>query len=184
MALLPSVASPMHGAMVPIASFTGTANFANYTFTNIPQTFQDIRVVLYPRDTNTTAGPLSVYQGLNNDVSGTSYSFTVLIGNESAASSSRTSNQSIMVPGSMPSANSTSKIFGALTIDILNYANTTTFKTIIARSAADLNGSGETRLTVALWRNTNAINSIIFNSNTNFVAGSTFTLYGIRTVNQ
>jgi hypothetical protein len=168
------------GALQRIAYFTSASSFANYTFSNIPQTFQDLRVVLYARDTNTTAGALGLYFGVNGDTAGTSNSITALIGNGSSATSGRSTNQSTAVVGTIPSANSTSGIFGAFTMEILNYTNTTTFKTFLSRSAADLNGSGETRLTVSLWRSTNAITSMIFGANTAFAAGTTIALYGVR----
>ena len=60
----------------------------------------------------------------------------------------------------------------------MNYANTTTFKTYLARyNATSTQLSDE----VALWRSTAAINSITLTAvSANFNAGSTFTLYGIK----
>jgi hypothetical protein len=63
-------------------------------------------------------------------------------------------------------------------INVMNYANTTTYKTSISRGN---NSANRVRAYVALWRNTAAITSIqiITNGAINFATGSTFTLYGI-----
>ncbi len=62
-------------------------------------------------------------------------------------------------------------------INVMNYSNTTTYKTILSRSS-DL----YTEASVNLWRNTAAITSIIIGAQGayTFSAGSTFTLYGIK----
>jgi hypothetical protein len=62
---------------------------------------------------------------------------------------------------------------------IMNYSNTTTYKTVLSR------GSSANNIAIAyvdLWRNTAAITSITLtpSSATNFDAGSTFSLYGIN----
>jgi len=60
----------------------------------------------------------------------------------------------------------------------MNYANTTTNKTILSRSNAADKG---VMATVSLWRNTAAINSItLLASANNFATGSTFSLYGVK----
>jgi hypothetical protein len=63
-------------------------------------------------------------------------------------------------------------------LDIMNYSNTSTYKTCVYRSdlAAGLSMAG-----VGLWRSTAAINSIavIGYTTSNLLAGSTLTLYGI-----
>ena len=63
----------------------------------------------------------------------------------------------------------------------MNYSNTTTYKTLLSRSGT-LGGSYTgTTLIAGLWRSTSAITSILVGCTTNtFVAGSTFTLYGIK----
>jgi hypothetical protein len=60
----------------------------------------------------------------------------------------------------------------------MNYANTTTQKTILNRHGYVL-GSNITRYAVGLWRSTAAITSITFTPANGFEAGTNFTLYGI-----
>jgi hypothetical protein len=62
---------------------------------------------------------------------------------------------------------------------MMNYANTTTNKSLLSR--ASWGDYSLMRAIIGLWRNTNAINTIkILTANgNNFDVGSTFTLYGI-----
>lgn len=151
----------------------------NIIFSNIPQTFQDLRLVLSLRGNSaaTTDNIWFYASPYATDTSGTN-----LTGNGSSATSTRETSVNQLVIGTAPSANATSGIFGSTTVDILNYANTSTFKTFIVRNACDLNGSGNTNLTVGLKRNTGAISTlVIFPQNSTFwAAGSTAALYGVR----
>lgn len=180
---LASAPATTHGAVVPIAYSTPTGN--SFSFTNIPQTYQDLMVVLYPRDTY-AATYTGISMGFNGEFgSGTNYSLTRLRGDGSAADSNRASSQSYIPDiGFMPGASATSGIFGANTFHVLNYANTSTNKTVLCRSASDRNGAGWTILSVGLWRSTAAITSMLFASTTAFASGTTAALYGIRTVGQ
>jgi hypothetical protein len=65
------------------------------------------------------------------------------------------------------------------TASIMNYSNTTTNKTVLARASSQQEG---VEATVGLWRSTAAITSITFDlvSTRTFSVGSTLTLYGIK----
>jgi hypothetical protein len=175
-------ANNQFGAMVPIASTTLTTAGDVY-FTNIPQTYQDLFISVYGRS-NQTLATGGYFGGFNGNYGGnTNYSWTVLSGDGSSASSSRNTNQAgLWGDGVIPALSSTSGIFGAMNMHILNYTNTSTFKTYLMRCAADLNGSGVTTLSAGLWRQTSAINLIYLTPSISFTAGSTITLYGIRAV--
>ncbi len=84
--------------------------------------------------------------------------------------------------GRVAAANATANIFGAGIIDILDYKNTNKSTTTRSLTGIDRNGSGNTRIDSGNWRNNNAITSIqlINGSSTNFVANSSFILYGIK----
>jgi hypothetical protein len=176
-------AGNMYGAMVPIASTTLTSSGDVY-FTNIPQTYQDLFISVYGRSTQALTTS-SYFGGFNfNYGSNTNYSSTTLKGDGSSATSTRQSDQQgIWADGILPGASSTLGIFGATTIYILNYANTSTFKTYLMRCASDLNGSGATTLTVGTWRQTSAISTVYLTASVAFAAGSQLTLYGIRAAN-
>ena len=61
---------------------------------------------------------------------------------------------------------------------LLDYANTTTQKTVLARTSVATNSS---QVTCGLWRSTAAINAILLSpSSAQFAIGSDFRLYGIE----
>lgn len=174
--LASSSAASMHGALVPITSAIAGAPSTNVNFTNIPQTYQDLRIVLSIQN---TAVIYDLFFALNGDFTGNSASRTLLSGDGSSASSSRRSNDSVIY---MPMSSS-STAFTSFTIDVLNYTSTTQ-KTVLWRSAQDLNGSGTTILGVAR-KNTGAVTSLEINPNGgSFSTGSIFSIYGIRSVGQ
>jgi len=108
---------------------------------------------------------------------GTNYSTTYLIGTGSIASTGRESNASSTRFAGAAVGPSTD--FATGIINFQNYSNTTTYKTWIDRYSGVT--SSEVNAMVGLWRSTSAINTIkLFNVvGSNFVVGSTFTIYGI-----
>jgi hypothetical protein len=182
-------AAAMHGALVPIASTTisGSSTSA-FSFTSIPQTYQDLRLVITTRSAQPGNNLAVFYLWANGDESSATglYSATNLQGDGTSATSSRQTSQNQAIIGFSVNNGATSGIFASNTIDILNYTNTTTFKTSLSRSAGDLNGSGATLLVAALRRSTSAITSLYFRADGGYaqIAGATATLYGIRTVGQ
>jgi hypothetical protein len=102
------------------------------------------------------------------------YSNTLINGSGSAASSSRSGSDAQWFVNTANGSNTSNFI-----VDFFNYSNTTTFKTKIGRT----NISHESvKADVSLWRNTAAITSIslIVPAANNWIAGSIFTLYGIK----
>jgi len=180
MAILPYVgAGAMHGAVVPIASVTGVSA----TFTNIPQTYQDLMIVQSVR--GTYSNPYDLIVILMNGDYATNYSATLLQGDGASATSFRYSSSGASPSVKIPSATSTAGVFGSVTHHILNYANTTTYKTMLSRAAGDTNGAGYTTLSAYLYRSIAAISQITVQlANANATSNSTYTLYGIRTVGQ
>jgi hypothetical protein len=109
----------------------------------------------------------------NSDTDNSKYSTTILDGDGSSATSLRYSNNvySIMYG----TINTT---VGTQIVHIMNYANTSTYKTVLARDNSTL----RTRANVGLYQSTSAITTIELTAPDapNFAAGSTFTLYGIK----
>jgi hypothetical protein len=176
----------MHGAVVPIAyqAVTGSS-VSSITFSNIPQGYQDLMIVFNLRTTYAGVYDSSISMIANNSFTSI-YSWTELKGNGSSAISSRSTAVnygSTSVYGANAALASTGT-FASSVFHILNYANTSTFKTVLMRSAADSNGQGGVNLTASLIQTTAGIGQLLIQSNGNFVAGSTATLYGIRTVGQ
>jgi hypothetical protein len=158
----------------PIATTTLGTAAASVTFSSISATYTDLVLIANMAQTSGT-DDFSIR--FNGDT-GNNYSRTVLHGSGSAAGSNRNSSAaqiSISYYGYPPSAAST---FGAEIIHILNYSNTTTYKTVLARANSASTG---TDATVGLWRNTAAINEVIIRMNAGTIAtGSTITLFGIK----
>lgn len=156
-----------------IATTTTSGSANTVSFTSISGSFTDIVIIAnYAQAAN---GGVAVR--VNNDSTSTLYSMTRLSGNGSAAASSqRTGQNQWFMPEALtvPTAINANSIF-----HFMNYANTTTNKTILQRDNAAASG---TVAVVGLWRNTNAINRIDFIclSSDTFVNNSTFTLYGIK----
>lgn len=134
------------------------------TFTSIPQTYTDLVIIV-----NIPVSQTPIIGGLRfNSDSGTNYSSTRLLGDGSAASSTRYTNDDVL------------RISIACTdmtnvINIFNYANTTTYKTALSRSSA---AGHSASAWVGMWRNTAAITTVSV-TNLNYPAGTTASLYGI-----
>ncbi len=157
----------------PIARQVVPSATASVTFSSIPGTYTDLVLIATG---GTVASGQAIYAQFNSDTA-TNYSDTVLIGNGSTASSTRATLNGVRVIGRFVGTDGTLNANGVT--HIMNYANTTTFKTVINRS----NNSNGTSASVSLWRATPAaINSItlIGDGPSNILANTTFTLYGIK----
>ena len=158
-----------------IATTTLGSNQASYTFSSISGSYTDL--VLVCQVQQVTDGEDLAIQ-VNSDT-GSNYSRTYICGDGSTAHSGRsTSATSILLDHHATPPTSSS--FSVNVINFENYSNTTTNKTIIARSNS-LSTYGGSVGVVGLWRSTSAITSItVFCTNSsNMKTGSTFTLYGI-----
>ena len=154
----------------PIATTTLGSAAATVTFSSIPATYTDLVLIMSAKITS--GGATNDRIQFNGDTS-SNYSTTVLYGSGSAAGSYRLSSTSILID------DVTSTNFNANIINIMNYANTTTYKTVILRSSPP---DSSVQANVGLWRKTpEAINQVsVLAGSSTFVAGSTFTLYGIK----
>ena len=156
----------------PIATTTLGSAASTITFSAIPNTFTDLRLVLVAID-SAGAGVRMTY---NNDT-GTNYSNTQLYGAFSNAYSGR-STSIAYCDLSVLGLFSTPKL---ITVDIFSYAGSTN-KTNLVEFSGDTNGAstdGVARV-VNLWRSTAAINRLDLSlSSGQFDAGTSATIYGI-----
>lgn len=154
---------------IPIATATlGTAALS-YTFSSIPSTYTDLVLIVQATSSS------ELYIRFNSD-SNTNYSTTEIWGpNGSVPYTQRESNMAqITIRDFSTTLGNDMGIF-----NIPNYANTTTYKTLLGKSNDGRYGRIYAR--VGLWRSTSAINSVsIISSSGNMSVGSTFTLYGIN----
>lgn len=161
-----------------VSGFSGSSS--QLIFGNIPQTFQDLMLV-YSLRTTWSAQTTSISMIVNNSYSSI-YSWTELSGNGSAAASARVNavNYGVTSQFGAAAASAPSGVFASNIFHILNYTNSSTFKTVLMRGAADTNGSGGTNLSAGLVQTTSPVSQLLIQTNGNFVAGSTIALYGVR----
>lgn len=168
---------PLPSTMTPIATNTLTSNLASgiITFSNIPQTYTDLFIVAVGQGyTSPSYGNLQVQ--FNGDT-GANYSTTWLQGNGSVAGSARNSTSWIFA-GSFLDWGTANQNVGHVIINVMNYSNTTTYKSTLSRDALS---TVKTSVLVGTWRNTAAITSLTLTANdTPINASSIFTLYGIK----
>jgi hypothetical protein len=163
----------------PIATTTLGSAQGTVTFTSISGTYTDLFVMCDGQ--NATQDGWEAGITFNGDT-GSNYSFTYVGGNGTSASSSRSSNTAFIPSAGLASWTTVANSPGIYSFNVMNYSNTTTYKTTIGRNGHATGSFASTDAVVGLWRNTNAITSItltVRNSGT-FATGSTFTLYGIK----
>jgi hypothetical protein len=146
---------------------------ATVTLSSIPSTYTDL--VLVMNASSIGSGYYNTSVQINGD-SGNNYSDTLLGNSGASAFSFRYSNYNLTFldyAGSVTNNFSQNSI-----INFMNYSNTSVNKSYLIRT----NSAGQELFAMAgLWRNTAAINSISINIyGTNFAAGTTISLYGIK----
>lgn len=158
----------------PIATQTFSSADVSVTFSSIPSTYTDLRIVVAGV---TSAAGRTVQIRFNGDSTSGLYSMTELWGTGSTAGSNRRTGQN-QIETSYQQVNFSDTNQANALIDVMNYNNSTTFKTLLARVNSASASFPGTVASVGLWRNTNAVTSITVIGN-NFNAGSTVSLYGI-----
>lgn len=174
--------SALNGNFESIATVTvGGGGAANIEFTSIPSTYQHLQLRGIGRITRT--GQAFDYAALTlNGSGGTNYAFHELYGIfGSAAAASGSANVDRINVWNFSATAATANIFGALVVDILDYANTSKNTTVRAFGGNDRNGAGELGQTSGVWRLTNAVTSVRIAplNGTGFMQHSTFALYGV-----
>ena len=162
----------------PIATTTLSSATSSLTMSSIPATYTDLVVVVLARDSRSLSWDSLTIQ-FNGDTA-SNYSDTYLQGDGSSATSGLNSSTTYIRPGDVSADSVSSVLFGITTFNVMNYSNTTTYKTVIGRGSVGATG---TTAKVGLWRSTSAVNSITFLAQAGYASfniGSTFTIYGIK----
>lgn len=152
----------------PIANITLASTASSVTFTGIPQNYTDLVLTASGSLTTETAMTLRF-----NDDSANNYSISYLYGNGTSAIASSEGPQSVVDVFYMDDNQSNTGI-----AHIMNYANSTTKKTVISRAA----GTESLVISyVGLWQGTAAITSItVLLDAGSMNSGMTLNLYGIN----
>ena len=160
----------MPSTYTPIATQTLGSATATVTFSSISGAYTDLILVINATTTSGADGLLRV-----NGDTGNNYSQTILLGTGSSAGSVRYSNRDSLYLDYYGLTAGTINMNAV--VQYMNYSNTTTYKTILTR---ENNAAISTEAHVSLWRSTSAITSISILTGSTWVAGSTFTLYGVK----
>jgi hypothetical protein len=166
----------LNGTMVKIDTVTvGSGGAASIDFTNIPQTFTDLKIVFSLRSNR-----VSTVDNINLRFNGTTtnYSSRRLQGTGSVAESQTYASNIYAVTNA---ANNTASTFGNGTIYVPNYTASQNKSVSIDTVTEDNATAAFTNLVAGLWSNTAAITSVALNvlDGTLWNQHSTATLYGI-----
>jgi hypothetical protein len=171
----------MATTFVKIQTVTVGTPALTITFTSIPQTYTDLKIVLSGRS-DRSSGTQSDLQFRFNGASA-NYSYRNVTSNGSSAASANASGASFASLGAQPQDTDTASVFGSAELYIPNYTSAN-YKSYSAEGVRENNAtSGFLGMIAGLWSDTAAITSVTFytESNTqNFKQYSTATLYGIK----
>ncbi len=154
----------------------GAAGASSITFTSIPQTYTDLKVVASARNTGNGSGQYLTFNG-----SSTSYSAKRLIANNGSTVTSHnggTTNIFLLAVDTRATANS----FGSAEFYIPNYTSSNN-KSVSLDSVNEENGNSYAydEISAGLWSNSAAITSITLTPEAgNFAQYTTAHLYGIK----
>lgn len=158
---------PLPSTLTPIATNTLTTATASISFSNIPQTYTDLVLVVRGGTTASAASKVN----LNNVTSGI-YANTRFWGDGTSTASDRAPNSGEMYTGGGWFSD------GMFVVNILNYTNTNIYKPMLSRYS---NPSSFTFFNCTTWMSTNAVTSIQVGLNTStYISGTSFTLYGVK----
>jgi hypothetical protein len=163
-----------------ISTQTLTGSVGSITFSSIPSTYTDLKVLLCLRtdvaDTNSTL------QSRFNGDGGANYTSLILYGNGSGTGAIPQGLGATWMNFSscIPAANATANIFSNMSVDVLNYSGDQLKRTSGEVTRENNASSGYAAFVAHRWNSTAAINQIYFAPTAgNFVTNSTISLYGI-----
>lgn len=155
----------------PIEARTLSSTTPSVVFSNVPQTYTDLVIVVTGRTDHTNGGARG-YIRFNSD-SGQNYAGTYLQWSDSAAATANDTTETFLTYGRLGNTG-----FSTAEVNIYNYTNTSIYKSVLTRQSST--DADHSRYLVSVWRNTSAITSITLTADDNYVTGTTINLYGIK----
>ena len=172
-----------YGAYESIATTTvGAGGASSITFNSIPSTYTHLQIRGINRLTRSGQPEGVAIARLNSDTTSGNYISHLLYGDGSTVGASAYTGIAGLYGFNGTATTSTTQIMGTSVMDILDYTNTSKYKTSRMLTGYDLNGSGEIRFYSGLWMSTSAITRIdlIPYYGTAFEQYTSFALYGIK----
>lgn len=165
------ISTTVLGSTTATVTFTNAGAWAAYKHLQIR----------YTARTNRSGQTLDrVLLNLNNDAGANIYTHQ-LYGNGSSVSSASgwgATNTNMLLESAATGDSATASTFGAGVIDILDFASTSKNKTIRALIGNQI--APRVELASAVWLSTAAVTDIKFSAIASYVAGSRFSLYGLK----
>lgn len=169
-----------YGAYDALASIAvGSGGVSSVSFNGIPSGYKHLQVRGILRSSYVPSNT-NIRLTFNSDTAN-NYAAHDLTGNGSSATAgSESSNSSIGIArGAYDGL--TAGVFTAFVIDILDYANTSKYKTTRTLMGYESNSEGQVGIRSGLWQSTNAVTSMnIFSNVGNLTQYSSFALYGVK----
>ena len=155
---------------VLLNQITLAASASSVTFSNIPQTFGDL-VLIMEHTTSVAANKLVRFNGDG----GSNYPWVYMGGNGTSAISGTNTSTSLLVEA-LAAGSTTERLLTI--VNIMDYSATDKHKTALTRNGRASQG---TDAIACRWANTAAITSISIelNNSASFPSASTFSLYGV-----
>jgi hypothetical protein len=159
----------------------GAGGAASISFSNIPQTYTDLCIVVSSRKSLSTG---LGYSSINfNGDTGSNYGYVFLNGAGTTVYQNLSSPATFLFFSSDDQAN-TANTFGSASIYIPNYVSNIGFKSVYTHCVSENNSAASAYMDIhsGLWRSTSSITSVVLAdlvTGSSFVQYSTATLYGV-----
>jgi hypothetical protein len=163
-----------------IQTITASGSSSTLAATSISQSFDNLRIVVTGRSSGSAAYYSDIRLQLNGDT-GANYNLQIFETINATVTAAASANQNYLTIGALPSSTAAANFAGQFVIDIINYKNTTFYKTVgnVSAWCTATVAQGQREDIGGAWANTAAINAITLTDATgNFVSGSTMWIYG------
>jgi hypothetical protein len=179
------------GAYDALATVTLGSSTTYVDFIGIPQGYKHLQIRDISRNTRVANTGACFHFAILNSDSGSNYSYHFLEAqgdNTNLGAGSGTNSSYGCLVGQSPGTQYTTNTFATNITDILDYSDPNKFKTTRTLSGSENNFESSIRGAVYVmsggWRNSAPVTSIRLQAlgvgNSNFIAGSTFALYGVK----
>jgi hypothetical protein len=158
----------------------GTVSGANGYFSNIPQNFKNLQIRCYAKDSSGASSKL--YIRFNDDITSSYWmQSTTSINSSTTVDSSNSALIGYFPLFWLPTNSQSTNLYGTGIVDVLNYSNTSVFKSVGSYGGFDANATNTGRLGShqGIWNNSAAVTRIeIGVENGGSLPSNRFDLYG------